>query len=454
MITKINKLKKFGIFQDFSWNGLDDFKKKNLIYGWNYSGKTTLSKLFQNLEFKDKDKYFSGSEFDITTGKEDTSTNHSQDDLENFPYDVKVFNTNYIKRIFTWDNPHSDIQPISFYLGDPSGNLDKQIKVLDKKKDQLENIRDNRYQKAVDNYGETVKKDKRKNIMKYIGAHVSAAGGVENAPLNATAIGAKAFALFTKSQRQWQAKPLTTANIDKFKQNCEVGGFAPEHILPHDSYLINLGHPDAEKLEKSRSAFLIEMQRCEQLGLKLLNFHPGSHLKEISEDECIKRIAESINLTLDKTTGITAVIENTAGQGSNIGYQFEQLAAIIDQIEDKERVGICFDTCHAFAAGYDLVGESESLFESSGFEAVFAEFEKIIGFKYLCAMHLNDAKSTYGSRVDRHHSIGAGNIGKAMFEKLMKDPRFDDIPLILETIDDTLWPEEIAWLYSCTGARS
>ncbi|MCF6175785.1 MAG: deoxyribonuclease IV [Victivallaceae bacterium] len=286
--------------------------------------------------------------------------------------------------------------------------------------------------------------------MKYIGAHVSASGGVENAPLNATAIGARAFALFTKSQRQWQAKPLTTDNIDKFKQNCEAGGFAPEHILPHDSYLINLGHPDPEKLEKSRVSFLVEMQRCEQLGLKLLNFHPGSHLKEISEDECIKRIAESINITLDKTSSITAVIENTAGQGSNIGYRFEHLAAIIDQVEDRQRVGVCFDTCHAFAAGYDLVGDSESLFEPSGFEPVFAEFDNIVGFKYLSAMHLNDAKSTFGSRVDRHHSIGAGNIGREMFEKLMKDPRFDDIPLVLETIDDTLWPEEIAWLYSCT----
>lgn len=287
--------------------------------------------------------------------------------------------------------------------------------------------------------------------MKYIGAHVSAAGGVENAPLNATAIGAKAFALFTKSQRQWQAKPLTSDNIDKFKQNCKAGEFAPEHILPHDSYLINLGHPDPEKLAKSRAAFLVEMQRCEQLGLKLLNFHPGSHLKAITEDECIARVAESINLTLDKTVGVAAVIENTAGQGSNIGYRFEHLAAIIDKVEDKQRVGVCFDTCHAFAAGYDLVGNSEALFAPAGFKAVFAEFDNIVGFKYLSGMHINDAKSTLGSRVDRHHSIGAGNIGRAMFEKLMQDPRFDDMPLVLETIDDTLWPEEIAWLYSCTG---
>jgi wobble nucleotide-excising tRNase len=158
MLAKINKLKGFGIFQNFSWNNLDDFKKKNLIYGWNYSGKTTLSKLFQNLEFKDKNKYFSGSEFDITTEKQNASTNHSQNDLENFPYDVKVFNTNYIKRIFTWDNPHSGIQAISFYLGDPSGKLDKKIKSLDKKKAQLENIRDNRYQKIINefnNYNKT-----------------------------------------------------------------------------------------------------------------------------------------------------------------------------------------------------------------------------------------------------------------------------------------------------------
>ncbi|MES0372460.1 MAG: deoxyribonuclease IV, partial [Mariprofundaceae bacterium] len=190
--------------------------------------------------------------------------------------------------------------------------------------------------------------------MKYVGAHVSASGGVENAPLNAEKIGAKAFALFTKNQRQWVAKPLTDENIANFKSNLKRVGIAPEHVLPHDSYLINLGHPEKEPLEKSRNAFLDELQRCEQLGLKLLNFHPGSHLRKISEDECLKTISESINWALDQTSDVIAVIENTAGQGSNVGYRFEHLAAIIDGVEDKSRVGVCLDTCHSFVAGYDL----------------------------------------------------------------------------------------------------
>ena len=282
--------------------------------------------------------------------------------------------------------------------------------------------------------------------MKYIGAHVSASGGVENAPVNAHAIGAKAFALFTKNQRQWQSAPLSEKSIQQFRENCAQYGFAPEHILPHDSYLINLGHPQAEGLEKSRKAFLDEMQRCEQLGLKLLNFHPGSHLKEISIDECLSRIAESINLTLEKTQGVTAVIENTAGQGSNVGFRFEHLAAIIDQVEDKSRVGVCIDSCHAFAGGYDLA-------TPEGYEQTWKEFDRIIGFNYLRGMHLNDAKKGLNSRVDRHDSLGAGVLGIDFFERLMQDPRFDNIPLILETPDESLWPQEIARLYELAAAR-
>lgn len=277
--------------------------------------------------------------------------------------------------------------------------------------------------------------------MKYIGAHVSASGGVENAPLNATAIGAKAFALFTKNQRQWMAAPLTQSSIKKFKENCEKGGFAPKHILPHDSYLINLGHPNDENLEKSRASFLGEMQRCEQLGLQLLNFHPGSTLKEIATEECLKRIAESINITLDKTSGVCAVIENTAGQGSNVGNQFEELKFIIDHVEDKSRVGICIDTCHALAAGYDL-SSPEAV------KATLDKFGQIIGFQYLKGMHINDSKKGVGSHVDRHESIGIGAIGDEPFRTLMNDPRLDDIPLILETPDESLWPAEIQKLYS------
>lgn len=277
--------------------------------------------------------------------------------------------------------------------------------------------------------------------MKRVGAHVSAGGGVENAPLNAKAIGAKAFALFTKNQRQWKAKPFTSDNIDKFKLNCEVSGYLPEHVLPHDSYLINLGHPEKEGLEKSRDAFLDEMQRCEQLGLTMLNFHPGSHLKKIEEDACLKRIAESINIALDKTKGVSAIIENTAGQGTNMGFRFEHLAAIIDGVEDKKRVGVCLDTCHTFTAGYDLRTKKT-------FNATMKEFEKLVGIKYLSAMHLNDSKPDLGARVDRHHSIGKGKLGVDPFRFIMNDKRFDEIPMVLETIDDTIWAEEIKLLYS------
>lgn len=275
--------------------------------------------------------------------------------------------------------------------------------------------------------------------MKYIGAHVSAAGGVENAPINAYEIGANAFALFTKNQRQWVSKPLTKENIEKFKSHCEEYNLLSDYILPHNSYLTNLGHPEKEALEKSRNAFLDEMQRAEQLGLSLMNFHPGSHLRKISEEECLDIIAESINITLDKTNSIVAVIENTAGQGSNLGYSFWQLGYIIDKIEDKSRVGVCLDTCHTYSAGYDLLGN---------YEGVFKEFEDEVGFKYLKGIHLNDTKKELGSRVDRHESIGKGLLGADFFKKLMNDPRFDNIPIILETPDESLWAEEINWLRS------
>lgn len=275
--------------------------------------------------------------------------------------------------------------------------------------------------------------------MKYIGAHVSASGGVEQAVTRAVEIGANAFALFTKNQRQWRAAPLSSETIDNFKAACEQHHFTPGQILPHDSYLINLGHPVDDALEKSRDAFIDEMARCQQLGLSLLNFHPGSHLKQISEEACLARIAESINIALSKTQGVTAVIENTAGQGSNLGFRFEHLAAIIDGVEDKSRVGVCIDTCHAFAAGYDLRTEADC-------EKTFAEFERIVGFQYLRGMHLNDAKSAFASRVDRHNSLGEGNIGHTPFSWLMRDKRFDGIPLILETINPDIWAEEIAWL--------
>ena len=277
--------------------------------------------------------------------------------------------------------------------------------------------------------------------MKYIGAHVSAAGGVENAPANAHGIGATGFALFTKNQRQWVAAPLTAAQIDAFRTACDQYGYTPAQILPHDSYLINLGHPEREALEKSRAAFLDEMQRCEALGLDRLNFHPGSHLQKISPERSLDLIAESINIALDKTRGVTAVIENTAGQGSNLGFAFEHLAYLIERVEDKSRVGVCIDTCHAFAAGYDLR-------TAEACDKTFAELERVVGFGYLKGMHLNDAMKILGSHVDRHMPLGEGMIGMECFRYIMQDARFDGIPLILETPDEQRWPEEIALLKS------
>ena len=272
--------------------------------------------------------------------------------------------------------------------------------------------------------------------MKYIGAHVSAGGGVENAPINAHQIGATAFALFTKNQRQWEAKPLTPESISAFKTNCEKYGYQPHQILPHDSYLINLGHPESGALQKSRDAFFDEMQRCEQLGLDRLNFHPGSHLNQISEEKCLANIAESINWALNQTSGVIAVIENTAGQGSNLGFSFYQLKKIIDRVDDKSRVGVCIDTCHAYSAGYDIKTKA-------GFEKVFQEYDEVVGFQYLKGMHINDSKKELGSRVDRHDSLGTGTLGLEVFECIMNDSRFDGIPLILETPNEELWAEEI-----------
>ncbi|MBC8207343.1 MAG: deoxyribonuclease IV [Kiritimatiellales bacterium] len=275
---------------------------------------------------------------------------------------------------------------------------------------------------------------------KFIGAHVSASGGVQNAPQNAKAIGANAFALFTKNQRQWVSAPLPDDGIAAFKENCG-GEFSAKHILPHDSYLINLGHPEAEGLEKSRTAFLDEMQRCEQLGLDRLNFHPGSHLKKCTEDECVATIAESINIALSKTNGVSAVIENTAGQGSNMGYRFEQLASMIEQVEDKSRVGVCIDTCHTFTSGYDLR-------TTAACKETFDRFDEIVGFQYLMGMHLNDSKKDLATRVDRHHSLGEGFIGLDCFRFIMADERFNDMPLILETPDPSIWADEIKLLRS------
>ena len=277
--------------------------------------------------------------------------------------------------------------------------------------------------------------------MKYIGAHIGVAGGVQNAPLSAHKIGAKAFALFTGSSSRWVSKPITDEQASLFRERCQEYGFSPDVILPHDNFLINLGSPDQEKLQKSRDSFLAEMQRCETLGLTMLNFHPGSHLNAVGVDDCLDRIAESINITLDRTQGVAAVIENTAGQGTNLGWDFAQIARIIDGVEDKSRVGVCIDTCHAYSAGYDLASDQ-------GYADTWRQFDEIIGAEYLRGMHLNDDKRALGSRIDRHEKIGQGTLGHTFFSRLVNDPRFDDIPLILETPDPEAWQQEIEWLYS------
>ena len=277
--------------------------------------------------------------------------------------------------------------------------------------------------------------------MKYIGAHVSASGGICNAILNAEAIGANAFALFTRNQRSWVSKPLATDEINSFRSLLAERGFEPQYVLPHDSYLINLGSPDDEILTKSRNAFLDEMKRAEQLGLTMLNFHPGSHLNKISEEECLDQIAREINAALSQTKGVTAVIENTAGQGTNLGWRFEHIRRIIDGIDDKSRVGVCIDTCHTLAAGYDRSTEM-------GYQFCFDDFESIIGFQFLRAIHLNDSKKNAGSHVDRHETLGNGFLGKEFFSRFMHDPRFDNMPIILETPEPSLWAQEIEWLRS------
>lgn len=277
--------------------------------------------------------------------------------------------------------------------------------------------------------------------MKYIGAHVSVNGGVYSAPEVADSIGAKAFAIFTGSSSRWISKDIPDEEAHMFKENCKLYGFKPEMVLPHDNFLINLGSPDPKKLHLSKKSFLDDMRRCHKLGLKYLNFHPGSHVNEISEEECLDKIAESLNWILDKSEGVTAVLENTAGQGSNLGYKFEHLAHIISKVEDKSRMGVCIDTCHTYSAGYDIATQE-------GYDKTWKEFDEIIGAHYLKGIHLNDDKRELGSHIDRHAPLGEGTLGKDFFKRFVNDPRFDNMPIILETPDEERWSEEIKWLYS------
>jgi len=275
--------------------------------------------------------------------------------------------------------------------------------------------------------------------MKFVGPHVSIAGGVQNAPLNAAALGATGFGLFTKNQRQWESPPYPAAAVSGFRKALRENGYAAKQVLAHDGYLINLGNPDNTAFKKSYTAFVDELKRCGQLGLTLLNIHPGSHVRLVSEEACMLQIANAVNRAHRETEGVTVVFENTAGQGSNVGYSFEQLAFLIGHVSDKSRIGFCFDTCHAFAAGYDLR-------TPKAYEATMRSIDRTVGFRYLRGAHLNDAKSGLGSRLDRHQSIGKGALGLETFGTLMRDDRFEEIPLVLETIDERLWAGEVALL--------
>ncbi|HTR80426.1 MAG TPA: deoxyribonuclease IV [Bacteroidota bacterium] len=258
-----------------------------------------------------------------------------------------------------------------------------------------------------------------------LGAHMSISGGMYKAVERATSIGCTALQVFTKNNNQWSAKPLSDAEVENYRKKITAAGIAP--VVAHDSYLINLCAVKPDILEKSRAALVDELTRCEQLGIQLLNFHPGAH-GGAGEEEGIKRIIESLNIAHERTQGfkVLSVVEATAGQGTAVGYKFEHLAKIIDGVDEPHRMGVCIDTCHVFAAGYDIR-------TAKGYEETFGEFERIIGLDRLVAFHCNDSKKGLGSHVDRHEHIGKGMIGLEGFSLLMNDRRFARVPKILET---------------------
>ncbi|KDQ61279.1 hypothetical protein JAAARDRAFT_191370 [Jaapia argillacea MUCL 33604] len=272
-----------------------------------------------------------------------------------------------------------------------------------------------------------------------VGAHVSAAGGVENSITNAALIGANAFALFLKSQRKWTGPPLKSDSIAKFKSRLETFGYSPCHILPHGSYLVNLGNPDDEKREKSYQCFLDELVRAEQLGLTLYNFHPGSTVGLTTMENSISLIAQCLNRAHKETKSVVTVIENMAGSGNVIGSSFKDLGDIIKQVEDKARVGVCLDTCHMFAAGYDIRTKQ-------GWISMITQFDEEVGLKYLRGMHLNDSKAQLASKKDRHENIGLGHLSLRAFHHILTDERVQNIPLILETPsqeNNDIWIKEV-----------
>ncbi|VFP78072.1 Endonuclease 4 [Buchnera aphidicola (Cinara cuneomaculata)] len=275
--------------------------------------------------------------------------------------------------------------------------------------------------------------------MTYIGAHVSSQGGVEKSILRAHQLGATAFSLFLNNPLRWNHSSLTNKIVNNFHKNCKIYGYSSLQILPHSSFLINLGHPDKNMNKKSCYAFIHEINCCYQLGLIMINIHPGSYLYQITEQKCLEIISDSINFVLNQTRKVVIVLENTAGQGSNVGYCFEHLAFIINKIEDKSRIGVCLDICHLFAAGYQLN-------DTDIFLDTFKKFNTLIGLKYLYGIHMNDSKGKCNSRLDRHHNLGYGKIEKHVFSKIVQITEFQNIPIILETKNITMWKNEILWL--------
>ncbi len=275
--------------------------------------------------------------------------------------------------------------------------------------------------------------------MHIIGPHTSIAGGLYRAAEQAASLGATGFGMFTKNQLQWRAKPITGEEADRFRETCASLGFEAGQILVHGSYLINLANTDEEKWQRALAAFIDEIERVETLSLKLLNFHPGSHLGQLDTRTACRRVAAALDRAIEATEYANLVIENTSGSGSTLGSTFEELAMIMEASHHRERIGCCIDTCHAHTAGYDL-----STIE--GFETAIARFDAVVGLDKLWGMHLNDAKSTAGSRLDRHASLGAGTIGWQTFDHIAGDERFASIPLVLETVDESLWEAEVARL--------
>lgn len=280
----------------------------------------------------------------------------------------------------------------------------------------------------------------------FIGAHVSASGGPHTTIPRIKSIGGNAFALFLKNQRQWSAAALKSEDVEKFKKLMAECSLDRYHIIPHGSYLINLGSPDPNTFEKGFESFLDDLQRCHKLGIPFYNIHPGSTVGKCSAAESIGKIASAINDAHNVVPEVCILLETMAGQGNTIGSTFEELHLIIDKIKDKSRVGVCLDTCHIFAAGYDIRTRKS-------YETTMANFDKILGFKYLKAVHLNDSKTELGSGKDRHENIGKGQIGLDAFKFLVNDPRFRNVPLILETPEDAQsglgnYAHEIQLLYS------